>query len=309
MRQDPPRPGGAAAHPALLRLAAALACVALAGPALGAQLERLQREDHPFVAPARGEAAPEWPRFDARATLRWDGPLRATAIAECAPVDWRLWTSEPRVEEAVCSDAQGALLRRLDGPADERWRYRLDHNGPRARVAGHDEGGLLLDTLWRIDLATGAASDLIAAHPARRSLRASAPMVADAASVYFARSPSGTFTRGSILALDRDNAAQRVVASLPRRGLLSRWQARDLAVSADGRWLFVALEEDWRGPSRVGLGVLDLRDGRWHAIDEHCIEGHCTQPRVVRHGTLLGFAFRDLRTAQVALLRYRWRAD
>src|SRR5690606_7962197 len=156
-------------------------------------------------------ASAEWPRFDAEGILRWQPPQRAADITGCTPIQWRLWTSEPRVDEVLCPDGQSPLVRRVDGPADERWRYRLDHHGPLARIAGRDEGGLLLDTLWQIDLTTGTASDLIATHPARRSLRVSAPMVAVGSSVYFARPPSGTFARGSIVRLDRANASQRVI--------------------------------------------------------------------------------------------------
>lgn len=308
-RHHPPC-GATTHHASWLRLALALGLAALAVPTAAAGLDLLERADRPFVAPGRDEALPEWPDFDSTSTLRWAGPQRAADIGDCEPLQWRLWTSDPHIEEVLCPDGPGALLRRVDGPAGERWRYGLEQNGPRARVVGRvGGGGLLLDTLWRINPTTGAASDLIASHPARRSLRATGPIAADYALIYVAEPASGSLARGAIVRLDRANAAQQVVATLPRRGLLSRWVARDLAVSADGRWLFVALEEDWRGPSRVALGVLDLRGGRWQAVEEHCAEGHCNQPRVVFEGGRLGFGFRDLRASRVALIRYRWKAD
>jgi hypothetical protein len=293
---------------AILVVGAVLAGTMLTAPAGAAGLEVLQREQHGFVAPGRGEVLPERPQFDATGALAWPGPQRPSGSADCTSAQWRIWQVEPRIEEWRCSATAGALLR-IDMPDRERWRHRLGEGGPDARVAGVDPSGLLLDTLWRVDGETGAAEDLIVAHPARRSLWAAAPIAVDGASLYTALAPSGTFRRGAIVRLDRSNGQQHEVAQLPRRGLLSRWQARDLAVSADGRWLFAALQEDWRGPSRVALAVLDLHRGTWRAIDEHCVDSHCSQPRVVRDGDALGFGFRELRSAQVMLIRYRWLPD
>lgn len=297
---------GAWAAALLASLLGVTGCGAATDAAERLQLARSSRQ--PWVAPAAGEIRPERPHAGAADAMQWP-PLLAPWSDACDGGQLRIWQAEPRIEEIRCADPSGTgvrALQRLDGAGRVRWRMEFDPREPDARVAGIDDRGVLLDTLWRIAIEDGRREDLAPAALARRSLRLGGPLAAGSAFVYAAQAPTGTLARGAILRLDRASGRQEAVATLPRRGLLSRWQAEDLALSADGRWLFVALQEDWRGPAAVAIAVLDLERREWRALRVQCEDGNCGAPRVLRADVAWHFAYRDLGQAEVVLERYDW---
>jgi hypothetical protein len=305
IRRSGPRDRTAAARVAPLLLLG----VSLAGAAFAGALIELQRDGQAFVAPGAGEVQPVRPALDSSGAVVWPGPMRPWGGGDCPTGQVRIWQVEPRIEEHRCptpkaGDAQGRAMA-FDRHGAMLWSTALDPDGPDARVAGINADGLLLNTLWRLDF-DGRSTDLVAAHPGRRALRLPAPIAVDEGFVYAAESPGGLFARGSLIRLDRSTGTRESLVALPRRGLISRWQVKDLALSADRRWLFAALAEDWRGPTRVALAVLDLEARRWRAVVEHCADGYCVQPRVLAEGERLGFAYHDLHQARLVFLRYRW---
>ena len=79
-----------------------------------------------------------------------------------------------------------------------------------------------------------------------------------------------------------------------------------MALSPDGRHLFLARQRSFRGPGFVSLEVFDLEAGR-PVFEARHGEGHsCSDPQVVAGPAgHIGFAYRDASTGHHVLVHYR----
>lgn len=253
----------------------------------------------------RGEVLPVRPHWDAGGALSWGGPQQPLGAVDCAAgatPEAKVWVEHPRFEEIRCYRPGGVLqaawLGAFDPSGSVRWRVPLLVDGTEAdRVVGVGEGRAGLESgRWVSD--DGRVHGHLLGESRARLL---SPIAwSDDVLVQVA----GGDDARALERISRKGGDRRVLPPLPRAGWLSHWQVRDLALSPDGRWLAAGLESDWRGPAPVAAAVFDLAQHRWTALEVRCPEGVCQDPRVLATNQTIGFAYRDVSSAQTVLIRY-----
>lgn len=270
----------------------------------------------------QGEVLPLRPYMDDFGLLHWGGGQSTMSQSECNReelANTQIWMESPRIEEVRCFGLDRrqrvALLLHYSEARAPAWRYSLSSNESLPgngthdeRVAAVDSDIVLLDSLRVIEVKTGRVHTLLDGKRGTNRARVDGAVAWKRGLIVGSTPGGGDSSAETLYALHLPDSAQQPLARLPWKGPWSHWVVRDLALSDDARWLYVALQEEWRGPSELALAVLDMRTRTWVQLDAVCEARKCQDPRIIVGHGMVGFAYQDWSGARTVLRRYRHRA-
>jgi hypothetical protein len=112
--------------------------------------------------------------------------------------------------------------------------------------------------------------------------------------------------RGGLYLVKPEGRRDELVLGVATTLLGGQWRVEDMALSQDGRFVFLAQRLDVRGPAGVSFEVFDLRAKRLLFEERHGMNHFCREPEVVTGpGSRVGFSYLDQSAGRRVLVEYR----
>ncbi len=282
-----------------------------------------QKMDVPAANPA--QPGIDRPSFDPKGTLRWEA--RPAAVSGACPAGTpmsgqKTWLLAPRVDEVRCGAAGGPAQSSLFGidPAGiVVWRRALGFRSGEYTVdqlvLGAAAEGIVLSDLTVLAPATGAIVLPPKTHPVGAEKRPIPDVALTGAALYlpreqaflhFAADVTLLHSEGGLFRIDGRTAKRELLLPVATTLLRGYWRVESMALSADGKNVFLGEKLAIRGEGGVAFSVLDLAARKVvfrRTFDE---DQFCSDPAIVLgpHGRI-GFFYKNDTAGKRLLIEIR----